>query len=120
MAEGHDKFVLKERQKLEARAKKLEKQEAEFAAVREQNTALEAEVRAKGTRMGELQAEVHAAQAKVMSSEERTRELEAEGAATSAAAAAVEEELANKAYDPSRGPHKALTQAHTHGSHTRL
>jgi chromosome segregation ATPase len=97
--------------------------QAELAASRElagSVEALEAEVRAKGTRMGELQAEVHAAQAKVMSSEERTRELEAEGAATSAAAAAVEEELANKAYDPSRGPHKALTQAHTHGSHTRL
>ena len=49
----HNTFVLKERQKLEARAKKLEKQEAEFAAMKEANAALEADLRAKTAQLAQ-------------------------------------------------------------------
>ena len=49
----HDKFVLKEKQKLQEREKKLAKQEAEFERLREQNAALDADLKAKSAQLAQ-------------------------------------------------------------------
>ena len=43
----HDKFVLKERQKLQAREKELTKRETDIEQLRQQNASLESELKAK-------------------------------------------------------------------------
>ena len=65
MADGeHDKFVLKERQKLQAREKALEKREAEAERLKAANADLEAQLKAK-TGEDSLRARAVAAEAQV-------------------------------------------------------
>ena len=44
---AHEKFVLKERQRLQAKEKELEKKEADAAAVKERLAAVEVELKSK-------------------------------------------------------------------------
>ena len=49
----HDKFVLKEKQRLQAKEKELEKREAEMATMAQQNAAMEAELKAKSAQLSQ-------------------------------------------------------------------
>ena len=51
--EKHDKFVLKERQRLQAREKELEKREAEFQQLKQQNVSLQSELEAKAGQLAQ-------------------------------------------------------------------
>ena len=50
---AHEKFVLKERQRLQAKEKELEKKEADAAAIKERLAAVEVELKSKSAQKGE-------------------------------------------------------------------
>ena len=52
-AQQHDKFVLKEKQRLQAKEKDLEKREAEIAQLRERSAAMETELKAKSAQLAQ-------------------------------------------------------------------
>eukprot|EP00316_Scyphosphaera_apsteinii_P019858 CAMPEP_0119319006 /NCGR_PEP_ID=MMETSP1333-20130426/48247_1 /TAXON_ID=418940 /ORGANISM="Scyphosphaera apsteinii, Strain RCC1455" /LENGTH=665 /DNA_ID=CAMNT_0007325325 /DNA_START=234 /DNA_END=2231 /DNA_ORIENTATION=+ len=95
MAHIHEKFVLKEKQRLQLREKDLEKREAETATVREENAQLVREVQAKSSQLAE------AAKLLRRSSEERDAarcEAEKAAAALQQAVAAAKAEAQAKAH----------------------